>query len=161
LGSDASTSFATFGPASNDDAIIAELTIVMKLRQTYSQDDSVRFVSTVGSPLATSIYWILQSQFFIAPWGAALAKYRWVCNKPGFVVTNRFNISGPTGDLGIYHEPEFMENPSPMKIIPLDGVLEVPGSSGFYANFSIDPAALSVGLDWLIKISRVNDVLIY
>ncbi len=149
LGLDATTFYGSFGPPGQEEAVIEELRIVLALRRRY-QGSRVTIVGTVGAPIAASIFWIMQSRFFVAPWGAGLAKYRWVCNKPGFVVTNRHNLSHPEGDLLIYQSPETVEAPTPMHLIALDQVADAPGAAGFYANFQPDAAAVAAGIDRLI-----------
>lgn len=151
LGLDASTSYASFGPPGEEEPTITELRIVMALRRHFHHNRRIEFVSTVGAPLACGLFWIMQCRFFVAPWGAALAKYRWVCNLPGFVVTNRFNLGEPVGDLPIYHAPEFVEAPSPMHFVALEHVADAPGPLGFYANFTVDPAAVTEGIDRMIE----------
>ena len=74
----------------------------------------VRIVDTVGASVRYSLYWIARSQMFVAPWGGGLAKYRWVCNKPGYVLSNRINLRLPH-HIPIYHLPDFMEDPAPLE----------------------------------------------
>ena len=153
LGLDASTSYASFGPPGGDEPLIEELRVVFDLRRRYGASGDVEIISTVGAPMSCGLFWATHCRFFIAPWGAALAKYRWVCNRPGFVVSNRFNIGQPTGDLPIYHHPEYVEDPSPMRIVALEHVLDVPGPAGFYANFDIAPEGLRAGIDEMIALT--------
>lgn len=150
LGLDATTSYMSFGPAGQDDPLIEEMRIVLALRRRYERDRRVEIVGTVGVPLACGLFWGMQSRFFIAPWGAALAKYRWVCNMPGFVLTNRYNLSQNLGDLPIYHDPAYVEAPNPMHFIAPEHVADAPGPTGFYANFTPDPNAVRAGIDQLI-----------
>ena len=153
LGLDVTTSYASFGPRGADEPLIEELRIALELRRRYGGVRDVEIVGTVGAPLACGLFWAARSRFFVAPWGAALAKYRRVCNRPGLVVTNRFNIGTPVGDLPIYHDPRFMEAPSPMRFVALDHVADAPGPAGFYANFDIDPQGLRDGIDALIELT--------
>lgn len=146
LALDPTTSYASFGPPGQEEPLVEELRLVFAVRRHF-HGRSVEIVSTVGAPIACSLFWIMQSRFFVAPWGAALAKYRWICNMPGFVMTNRYNIANPGDDLGIYHAPEFVEAPTPMRFIDLDHVADAPGPAGFYANFVPDPAAVRNALD--------------
>lgn len=148
LGLDPSTAFGSFGPPGQEEPLVEELRIVFQLRRRFD-GTTVRIVSAVGSPLAANLFWIMQSRFFVAPWGAALAKYRWVCNTPGFVVTNRNNLAHPEGDLLIYNAPRFMEEPTPMRFIDLADVVDE-GAPGFYTNFRPAPAAVHAGIDSFI-----------
>ena len=151
LGLDATTSYGNFGPGGADEPVIEEMRMVFALRRRYHGVRAVEIVSTIGAPLSCGLFWIQRCRFFVAPWGAALAKYRWICNLPGFVVTNRFNIGAPVGDLPIYHDPRFVEAPSPMRFVALEHVADAPGPAGFYANFDIDPRGLAAGIDELIE----------
>ena len=85
----------------------------------------VTVVDTLGAPIWASLAWCLQSRCFFSIWGASLAKYRWACNKPGFVVTSRWNLTHRT-DLHIYDTPEFMELPSKMIFVDGELVYDVP-----------------------------------
>ena len=149
LGLDPSTVYGSFGPA-EEEPLLAELRIVFALRRHYLLSTMVVIVGTVGAPIACSLFWIMQSRFFVAPWGAGLAKYRWICNRPGFVVTNRFNLHHAGGDLHIYDAPAFMEAPTLLRFIAIDHVADAPGHQGFYANFVPDADAVAAGLDRLI-----------
>lgn len=99
----------------------------------------VRVVDTIGRPVAVSLIWCQRAQFFVAPWGAALAKYRWVCNRPGLVMTGHWNMR-QRGDLDIYHTPRMMERPSELQFVPAALVQDtlVEGEPPDRANFRID-----------------------
>ena len=71
----------------------------------------ISLVDNIGVPLQHSLAWADHADCFIAFWGAGLAKYRWVCNKPGLIISSRANLTG-RGDLRIYSSDEFMESPS-------------------------------------------------
>ena len=153
LGLDPTTSYGSFGPAGQDEPLIEETRIVFALRRRYQHAREVEIVSTVGAPVPCSVSWAAHCRFFVAPWGAGLAKYRWVCNLPGFVVTNRSNLGTPGGDLPIYHDPRYVEAPSPMRFVSRDHVLDAPGPHGFYGNFGVDPQALRAGIDGMIGLT--------
>ena len=151
INSDPSTLYGAFGPANDEDNLIIELKTVLEVRRRFRGDPQVEIISTVGRPVSASLFWINECRFFVAPWGAALAKYRWICNKPGFVMTNRPILANPTGDITIYHDSQYMESPSKMVFIALDKVSDAPGPGGFYANFLPDPDAVKAGIDGLIQ----------
>lgn len=153
LGLDPTTSYGSFGPGGQDEPLIEEARIVFALRRRYQRVQDVEIVSTVGAPVPCSVFWAKRCRFFVAPWGAGLAKYRWVCNLPGFVVNNRSNLVTPGGDLPIYHDPRFVEAPSPMRFVSPDHVLDAPGPQGFYGNFDVDPQALRAGIDEMIGLT--------
>lgn len=157
LGTDTSTSFNTFGPRTGDHDVVEELRIVLALRERFQRSDTT-IVRTVGSTLATSLFWANRCRFFVAPWGAALAKYRWVCNLPGFVVTNSHNIGLPVGDLPIYHDPEFVEDPSMMHFIAMEHVTDDPSHHKFYSNFTVEPGAVLAGVDDMIVLTGLSSL---
>lgn len=151
---DPSTSFHSFGPANQEEHLLDELRIIFLLRKHFHNNRHVAIVGAIGTSIATSLFWTSRCRFFIAPWGASLAKYRWICNKPGFVMTNRFNIGHPIGDLLIYNSPDFVERPTPMEIIALEDIRDAPGPSGFYANFIPSFPAVAAGIDRMIEYTR-------
>ena len=76
----------------------------------------VDIIDCVGVGMRINLFWIDRAQMFIAPWGAGLVKYRWVCNKPGFVFSSRNNLTQPH-HLPIYHLPLFMDDPAPIEFV--------------------------------------------
>lgn len=103
----------------------------------------IRLVDTIGRPVAVSLIWCRRAQFFVAPWGAALAKYRWVCNRPGLVMTGHGNMN-QRGDLDIYHAAAVMERPSELEFVPA-GLVEdtvVDGEPPDRANFRVDESEM-------------------
>ena len=108
----------------------------------------VVLLDTLGEPLATSLAWAQACDGFVALWGAGLAKYRWVANKPGLIVTSRWNLENK-GDLHIYSDEAFMDGPTPLVFVP-GAIIEdlpaapmlVPFEHASYANFSFDPDAM-------------------
>ena len=149
LDADPSTDYSSFGPQTGRPPVLDELEIVIRMRRQF-HDDRVRIINTVGAPIARSLFWARQAAFFVALWGAGLAKYRWVANKPGLVLTNRANLRKMDGELGIYHSPAMMEAPTPLDFIDAEHVTDLPAPNGFYSDFTVDPAALCLALDRLI-----------
>ncbi len=105
-------------------------------------DDVV--TNSVGLTIAEALQLANQSDFFISPWGAGLAKYRWVCNKPGFIITSKWNLTR-RADLGIYDRPDMLEEPSPTYWIDEALVTDQPeaprivsaGDHPQWSNFSV------------------------
>ncbi len=105
----------------------------------------VTIADTVGQPVASSIGWCLAADCFVSIWGASLAKYRWVCNRPGFVITSRANLLGRP-DLHIYDSPRYLEDPTPMVFVSVDAVTDDPDvpcvvpmpGQPLYFNFRLD-----------------------
>ena len=120
----------------------------------------IEIVSTIGMPITESLACGQQAQALIAIWGAGLAKYRWVCNIPGLIITNRWNL-GHLGDLGLYHDPVRMERPTPIRLIPADAVEDLPDAplvvrlgDGFIpsiCNFRIDETRAMAAIDAMLK----------
>ena len=82
-------------------------------------------VDNVGSSVQESLAWSECASCFISVWGASLAKYRWICNKEGFVVTGRWNIDHRT-DLHIYSNASYMEEPTEFSIASQKSVIDRP-----------------------------------
>jgi len=104
--------------------MMVELEIVAALRRA-AKGSNVSVVSAIGAPLSHSLIWGYHSNFFITLWGAGLAKYRWVCNKPGLVITSQWNLQN-LGDLHIYDDPQCQEDPAPIEFIDQNAVFDRP-----------------------------------
>lgn len=122
-----------------------ERKLVSQLRERLADVD-IQIHDTIGQSMSNSLAISTVSDCFFAIWGACLAKFRWVANKPGIALTSRTNILH-RGDLRIYHTPENMESPTRM-VIPDPGWVHDlpeapilmnpnPGQSRFF-NFKID-----------------------
>ena len=152
LHGDPSTDYGTFGPRGQRPPVLDELQIVIELRRQFHEDDVV-LINMVGAPIARSLFWAQQALCFVSLWGAGLAKYRWVANKPGLVLTNRVNLDHPDGSVRIYHAPELMEAPTALDFIAPRHVTDQPASDfhgGFYNDFTVDPVGLAEALDRLV-----------
>lgn len=88
----------------------AEHELVERLR-IYATRHNLSITSTVGLPVEASMAWCYQAVMCVAPWGAGLAKYRWLANLPSVILTSRYNLVYRT-DLDIYHSLSWMEDPS-------------------------------------------------
>ena len=106
----------------------------------------VRIVDTLGAPLSQSLAWAQLCDGFLSIWGASLAKFRWVCNKPGLVVTSRANLL-LRGDLHIYDAPQYMERPTRLLFAEADAIeddtdapslVPVVADHPLFANFRAD-----------------------
>ncbi len=122
----------------------AEFAVLERLQQAFGAG-TVR--SAVGLTVPANLLLIARCEAFIAPWGAGLAKYRWACNKPGYVFTSRWNLQR-RADLAIYHAAENMQDPAELRWIRAELVTDqaappkVAGSSmqPQWLNFSMDEA---------------------
>ena len=106
----------------------------------------IHIVDTLGQPIAESLAWSMLSDCFISIWGASLAKFRWVCNKPGLAISSRANLLH-RDDLHIYDLPRFMEDPTQLLMadpaaVTDDGaaprLVPVALDNPFFANFRVD-----------------------
>ncbi len=113
-------------------------------------DLDVTLLDTLGEGIPSSLAWAMQCDCFLSIWGASLAKFRWVCNKPGLVVSSRANLMN-RDDLHIYDSPQYMEAPSTLLFADPAGVVDdpeaprlVPVSPGnpFFNNFRVDEARI-------------------
>ncbi len=93
----------------------------------HSAGTRVQVVSTIGLPITESLACGQQAQALIAIWGAGLAKYRWVSNIPGLIITNHWNLSN-LGDLHLYDSHTAMEAPTPVRFIEPHLVEDLPDS---------------------------------
>ncbi len=126
-------------------ALEVERQIATHLRRLQVGRD-VMVVDTLGAPIWASLAWCGQADYFFSIWGASLSKYRWACNKPGLVVTSRWNRTH-RADLHIYDSPEFMEGPSKLVFAAPEIATDAPGEpqlvnigpgqSSFF-NFRVD-----------------------
>ena len=77
------------------------------------RDAGVTVVDIVNRSALCSVVWCSRADCFVAPLGAALAKYRWLCNTPGLVLSSRWNLEH-RADLHIYDAPAALEGSSEM-----------------------------------------------
>ena len=123
------------------------------------ENTGVEILNLCGASMTRSLYWSRRADFFVAVWGAGLAKYRWVCNRPGLVLSNLWNLRH-RGDLDIYHAPRYQEAGASIRFIDAAYVTDVPEapvlfSPGnpvpLYSNFRVDPGGLRLELDGMIR----------
>jgi hypothetical protein len=138
----------------NKAPVEVEREIVDKLSARFGDDRSVVIISTIGAPMSESIHWCNRSDFFITPWGAGLAKYRWVCNRPGLVLASpRFLREAGEQTVHLYDSPEFMEDPSRLEFVASTDVQDEPDAEVLVSvethgrmNFSVNRDAFAVRL---------------
>ena len=94
-------------------------------RRASQAGQPVTILDTIGAGMATSLTWTAASDGVVSIWGASLAKYRWVCNKPGFVLSNRTNLLHREA-LHIYDAPRYMEDPTPVTFVDPELVTDMP-----------------------------------
>jgi len=123
----------------------------------------VTIADTIGRSLAVSLAWADQCDCFVSIWGASLAKYRWVCNLTGLVITSHHNLS-QRGDVHIYDSADCMETPTQLRFIERELVTDrpeaallidvSPGDASFF-NFEVDQAGLFPRIKAMIEQSLV------
>ncbi len=116
---------------------------------------AVTLVDNIGRPIPESVLWCSWADFFVAPWGAALAKYRWVCNTPGLTTIGRWNLEH-RHDLSIYHHPGAMENPTPLLFNAPEAVEDLAGTEAGAdvqdrSNYRLDQALVFAQVRGLIE----------
>ncbi len=140
-----------------------ERELVEQLRRRFA-GSAVRIVDTVGQPIEASLSWADQCDCFVSIWGASLAKYRWVCNSTGLVVTSRSNLMR-RADLHIYDAPRYMETPTRLRFIDPELVEDqpeapllvdvAPGQASFF-NFRLDEGRLFAQVGEMIEQSLAS-----
>ena len=127
--------------------LAVERSLVDAMRQRFA-GQPVALLDTLGEPLAVSLAWAQVCDGFVALWGAGLAKYRWVANKPGFIISSRWNLE-KKGDLHLYDVEEYMEAPTPVVFVPSDVMQDLPAAPmlvpfehASYCNFTFNPEAM-------------------
>ena len=106
--------------------------------------DGIAVEVASGRTLAASIAWAELADCVIAFWGAGLAKYRWIANKPTLALTNRHNLFYRR-DLHIYSLPRFMADPTPVVFTDPLSISDDPDAPQLiriaqpsFANFKVD-----------------------
>ncbi|EGI71685.1 hypothetical protein PH505_cr00130 [Pseudoalteromonas distincta] len=102
------------GESDNDEILQKELNIYQELKEM--APSNVEVVSCIGLTLRENIKLIADSNFFIAPWGAGLAKYSWACGLDGIVMTNLWNLKYRE-DLHIYNSSNYLEKVPNLKFL--------------------------------------------
>ncbi|WP_279358014.1 hypothetical protein [Methylobacterium indicum] len=120
-------------------------------------EKGVDFISLVGEPVSHSLYWSINSDIIVSIWGAGLAKYRWVANRPCLVLTSKWNLLNRR-DLDLYSSNVYMESPAPLTYIREDYATDCPEAEQLvpvpftdqnslgYVNFEIDMNGLKLQL---------------
>ena len=125
---------------------------------------NVKIIDAVGCSLDKSLLLINSADFFVAPWGAGLAKYKWICNLPGVVFTSAWNIRNKN-DLSIYDDEKYRE--SSIKSLYVEevyiqdsyeskNIISINSSEDFSRNdFTVNIQGLLDKIDQLLKILKV------
>ena len=158
IGHDPVTSFGSFGQqAGHEHPVFAELRLAQALERRF-RHSGAQIINLFGAATARSLFWSERSAFFVAFWGAGLAKYRWACNRPGLVLSNRWNLT-QRGDLDIYHAPRYQEAGAAIRFIDADLVTDDAAAPVLfapvdpvpsYSNFHLEMTGLLAALDAML-----------
>ncbi|MBU72046.1 hypothetical protein [Spongiibacter sp.] len=119
----------------------------------------VTIVDAVDIELNDTMAWILSADCFVAPWGAGLAKYKWVANLDGVIFSSR-EVMETKPDLKIYEDPKIREGAteciylSPEYVAINEGgssVVSIVGEGSKRENFIVDMAGLKATVDKLVQ----------
>ena len=123
--------------------------------QSYSAEVSI--ISCIESTLIHNVRVLNKCDFFIAPWGAGLAKMKWICNLPGVVLTSNWNLKSRP-DLRIYDSPEYRENAIESVFLDSRYIDDIGNESALVKselaqkhNFLVDLDGLLLTVETLIK----------
>lgn len=115
-------------------------------------DREVRFVSCVGMTPLENLAWMSIADYCVAPWGAGLAKVRWVLDLPCFILVNNECARGK-GDLRLYDSPEFVDSSVTCRFVETRHVVDRPDAellvqpepaiAPFFVNYDVDVAAVA------------------
>jgi hypothetical protein len=123
-------------------------------------------IDCVGMTMLDNLAWLVCANYCVAPWGAGLAKYRWVCNLPSYILISNYNQKSKN-DVNIYHDPKFMESPAPLTFVDPSLVIDRPDADvlvemdpihvPFYVNYEVatNGVAAAVG-DALAELADAN-----
>ena len=145
-------------PQTEPGSILDQEFAIARDLETRAAGLGVRLVSTINRSALHSVAWCARADCFIAPLGAALAKYRWLCNTPGLVLTSRWNLQHRT-DLHIYDAPAALEGSSEMLFNSPEAVRDVTaeadaGSVDGRGNFVVKRAPVFEQFVELVRRSR-------
>lgn len=119
--------YQSFGEQNDSDLVSTAENVVAEDLIAFGNTIGVHVINNIGKSVQSSIIWTEKCEFFVSPWGAGLAKYRWVCNKFGLVVTSSWNMTY-RADLHIYDSSVFMESPSHVIFIDPVHIEDLPES---------------------------------
>ena len=106
-------------------------------------------IDCVGMTMLDNLAWLSCAHYCIAPWGAGLAKFRWVCNLPSYVLLSQACLKYKN-DIHIYDSPKFVEAPTTQTLVPASFVIDRPEVAVLvsmdpihvpaYINYDVDSA---------------------
>lgn len=146
----------------NRDIVALEKDVVRVVREAVAgQGDAekVTIVDAVDMELNDTMAWILSADCFVAPWGAGLAKYKWVANLDGVIFSSR-EVMETKPDLKIYEDSGIREGATECLYLPPQHVsrraqdsrlVDIAGAGVMRDNFLVDMEGLKATVDRLVK----------
>lgn len=135
----------TFQDAVSEPLLDVETRIAQRLIDRFADNADVVVLSTIGLPVGASIALGNKADFFVTPWGAGLAKYRWISNLPGLA------LAGPScvryQPVHLYDDPYFIEDPAPMYFMDPGDVEDAPDDPRLIAPGLADRVNIRVDLE--------------
>lgn len=119
--------------------------------------EGLSLVNLVGSVMERSVFWCANATCFVAPWGAGLAKYRWIGNLPGVILSSRWNIEHRS-DFNIYITSRYMEDPSCLAVIDPVQVTDIADVSSLLMPNPADQLQES-SMNFLVSADHVAELL--
>ena len=122
----------------------------------------VTIVDAVDMELYDTMAWILSADCFVAPWGAGLAKYKWVANLDGVIFSSREVIETKPG-LKIYEDSKIREGAteciylSPEYVVKnAEGsrLINIAREDATRDNFLVDMTGLKATVDKLVQLVK-------
>ena len=127
IGGESGATYASFGDTLTGGSTFMqrEVEIASALARDFANSPAT-IIDNIARPIQESVIWCSEADLFVAPWGAALAKYRWLCNTPGLTTIGRWNLEH-RNDVSIYHHPGAMEAPTPLVLNDAEAAEDVAG----------------------------------
>jgi hypothetical protein len=118
---------------------------------------NLHVINLIPCSVARSIVAALNCDYLITHWGAGLAKYKWVANAEGCIISSR-SVLESKGDLRIYDSTEFLENATPFYYYPADRIVDVGAHTHMIAiadhdrnDFDVDKALFAQSMREIIR----------
>jgi hypothetical protein len=143
---------------------LLEKKIANHIQREFESNPDVRILSNIGVSMAAGIFWCSRSEFFVAPWGAGLAKYRWACNRPGLILGGPKHLRMAGEPIHMYDSPKYMEAPEPVLYNDPTEAEDVPEArhviaipeDPFRLNYIIHAANIRHHLQALLRLSNLG-----
>jgi hypothetical protein len=144
------------------DVVALEKDVVRMVTESVAEQglaSRVTVVDAVDMELNDTMAWILSADCFVAPWGAGLAKYKWVANLDGVIFSSR-EVMESKPDLKIYEDPEVREGARECVYLPskyisrqseASRLVDVANAGVMRENFIVEMTGLKATVDKLVK----------